>query len=161
MRTMVGKHATRHRRRTLGAAVALVWLLAIELLPNLHLAFHRADHTHAAGGQIVATVRVDLGGHGHGHDHAAGTADHAHDLDADPPPARRRGPTQLAIDEAVPVHAALGTAHRQVAIQDPPPPTLAPAVVLRASPWVIAAPNPRPVATYAARPHARGPPGAG
>ena len=44
-------------RRRLALAAALLWLLGIELLPNLHVALHDdlAPHTHVAGG-IVFTV---------------------------------------------------------------------------------------------------------
>lgn len=163
----------RHRRRRAFAlSVAVLWLLAVELLPNLHLAFHHDDHTHRDGA-IVATRRplvVVSNGHTHAgdHDHDGAAADHQHgdrvaELEArllaheQQAPRRRRTP-QLAFDEAPSGHTAGGIAHRDLALQQPPPPLLVPVSAPHADLWVHAVPVDRPFSVDTRRPTARGPP---
>jgi hypothetical protein len=62
-------HAQR-RRRWFAATACVLWLLGVEVLPDLHLAFHADDHTHGPDGTIV-----HVGAH---HDHAAAHARHGH-----------------------------------------------------------------------------------
>ncbi len=86
-------HAQR-RRRWFAATACVLWLLGVEVLPDLHLAFHADDHTHGADGTIVrvgahggdadhdrdhTAAHAERGhghehghGHGHGHDHGHG-----------------------------------------------------------------------------------------
>ena len=72
---MQGRHRHQHRR-ALALVTCLLWLLGVEVLPSLHLALHRGDHTHGDDGSIVLAHREH---HAHGdHDHA----DHDHDHDA-------------------------------------------------------------------------------
>ena len=149
--------ASRHRRRaTFAVAACVLWLLGVEVLPNVHLATHEADHTHQADGTIV---RVSFGGtHSHGggvihadhDDHDAGEPDRDRD---------REQRDQLAID--VPAHGAAGIAHRATALHQPPPPVVAPLPVTRAMLWIEREPNARVDAAHAARPLARGPPAHG
>jgi hypothetical protein len=54
------------RRRAIAAMVGALWLLAVEVLPGLHLAFHDGDHTHLRDGSIVSW-HVHDSGHPHGH----------------------------------------------------------------------------------------------
>jgi hypothetical protein len=70
--------------------MGVLWLLGVELLPDLHLAFHDdRDHTHAADGTIVRVEHERGHGHGrgHGHSHAHDSGHghgHSHSLDAAP-----------------------------------------------------------------------------
>jgi hypothetical protein len=159
---MIGRkpHARRHRR-WLAATACLLWLLGVEVLPNLHLAFHTDDHTHDADGTIVVVAA-------HGAEHAAAHAaerdhDHLHDraaADHGARPRARRDRTDgpATIDLAPSAHAAAGVAHRAIALHRPPPPLLEPLAVLRAA-WQV---EHRPVSqlhdSLRARPNARGPP---
>ena len=117
----------------------MLWLLGVEVLPNLHLATHEADHTHEADGTIV---RGSFGG-----THSHGGVVHA-DRDE-----------QLAID--VPAHGAAGIAHRAVALHQPSPPVTEPLAVTVVPRWIEHTPNERLLAADAARPAARGPPAHG
>ena len=150
-------------RRTLAVATVLLWLAAVEVLPNLHLAFHDDDHTHAADGTIHAAAahaheEHDHGGGAHRHRHPyprlRAHHDHAHDTHAP----RRDAPGELAFDEAPVGHAALGMAHRALATLEPPPPVVAPVGAPVATAWTHPFTS-RPVtSTSLARPNARGPP---
>jgi hypothetical protein len=186
---------------------ALLWLLGVEVLPNLHLAAHRHDHSHAADGSIIALGRghdhEHARGHDHEHEHGPGQDhDHHHEDDdelaalgvahehvdleyvdpwldhgdqvvepdagedalehepSDDTIARHlthRG--QLVLDDELPLgHAALGIAHRALALHDTPPPVLAPVAMPHVATWTYAAPNERLTSAERARPSARGPP---
>jgi hypothetical protein len=150
--------ASRHRRRaTFAVAACVLWLLGVEVLPNLHLATHEADHTHEADGTIV---RVSFGGtHSHGGVTHADHDDHDVDQDRDHHDRDSKRRDQLAID--VPAHGAAGLAHRAIALHQPPPPVIAPLPVVRTMLWQEHEPNERLNVAYAARPAARGPPAHG
>lgn len=75
------RHRPTQHRRALAVVTALLWLLAVEVFPNLHLATHHHDHTHAADGSIVRledNEHAHEHGHGHPHEH-----EHARDVDDD------------------------------------------------------------------------------
>jgi hypothetical protein len=122
------------QRRTLAIFAAFLWLLGIEALPDLHLATHHHDHTHAADGSIVADD----------HDEAEHEDEH--------------GPSQLAFDHLPHHHAASGIAHHATALHQPPPPLLAPIAAPTATTFLHAAPTTRTSIASASRPVARGPP---
>jgi hypothetical protein len=149
--------ALRHRRNRRAHAVlaAVLWLLGVEVLPNLHLASHADDHTHDA--TTGAIVRVTFAEPAHAH--ADGTV-HVHaSLDDNGAPAKRRtnGEHAFADDDVPNGHAAAGLAHRALALSQPPPPALAP-LALPPNEFALA-----PVVAHLdsralARPTARGPP---
>jgi hypothetical protein len=152
----------RHRR-TLAVATVLLWLAAVEVLPNLHLAVHDDDHTHAADGTIHAVAAHEHEEHDHGtgpHRHRRPyprlRAHHGHAHAA--PAARRDAPGELAFDEAPVDHAALGMAHRALATLDPPPPLMAPVGAPVATAWTHTFESTPVIITPSARPTARGPP---
>ncbi len=71
---MIGRsHHAQRRRRWFAATACLLWLLGVEVLPDLHLAFHADDHTHGAEGTIVHAAA-----HHGGRDHDAAHAEHDH-----------------------------------------------------------------------------------
>jgi len=85
--------ATKQRRRAFAICAAVLWLLGVEVLPNLHLAHHDHHHTHTADGSIVATHDDDADSDSDSDsdadvdvdEHAAHHARHAdHDGDIDP-----------------------------------------------------------------------------
>ncbi len=95
------------RRRAFAATAALLWLLGVEVLPNLHLATHHHDHTHAVDGSIV---RV-------GHAHEEFEPPHAHHDDGHHHPhdgGHDHGATHEDHDDL----AALQVAHEHVVIED-------------------------------------------
>lgn len=130
---------SQRQRRRIALATAVLWLVAVELLPALHLALHRADHTHGLDGAMHALAHY----RGEAHDHAA---------------AKRRTSTDLTIDPPSEHHVALGVAHHALATLDPPPPCLAPVGAPIASAWTYLVEASRVDATPRARPNARGPP---
>jgi hypothetical protein len=132
-----------NRRRVLALVACTLWLLGIEALPNLHLATHGDDHTHARDGSIVRP-----GEHRHGdvvHSHA-------------PKPKPQRRVPQLAFDDASSGHAAAGIAHHAIALHQPAPPLLAPLPVDRPLLHLEHAMIGVAPAIALDRPHARGPP---
>jgi hypothetical protein len=161
---MIGRrpHA-RRQRRWLAATACLLWLLGVEVLPNLHLAFHADDHTHEADGTIVVVTT-------HEAEHAAAHAaerdhDHLHglavDLDVDDGAARARrdrtdGPATIEL--APSAHAAAGALHHALALHRPPPPLVEPLAVVRAEWQIEHRPAGRIHDVLRARPNARGPP---
>jgi hypothetical protein len=157
---MRGHHHRTTRRRGFAATAILLWLLGVEVLPNLHLAGHDDDHTHTPAGTIVVVTFDDAAPHRHAdgsvHAHAPETSDAGDAGDADHDvPAPRRG-DQLAID--TPAHAAAGIAHRALALLQAPPPATAPVEVPRVTWWIDAAPAAAPQSLFVARASARGPP---
>ncbi|MDX2087409.1 MAG: hypothetical protein SFX73_06155 [Kofleriaceae bacterium] len=165
------------RRRILAIATALLWLVAIEVLPGLHLAEHADDHTHARDGSIHRVAHADA--------HAHGGTRHRHRRPYPVPPSlredepddtvnahaspgsasrrdlaltRRRGPNQLAIDDALVSHAAFGVAHHALATLDPPAPALTPVSAPVATVWMHTIDATLVIARPPARPNARGPP---
>lgn len=140
-------------RRHIAILAAFLWLLGIEVLPNLHLGRHDRHHTHAVDGSIVS----------HATDDADAELERLHEL------AHRQAGTKclhkpkqtrdrLAFHAPSTGHLAAGIAHRAVALLDPPPPILAPLAVPLAIAWRYAEPSERHVLTHVARPSARGPP---
>ncbi len=97
-------------RRTYAALLCFVWLLGVEVLPNLHLAGHdEKPHTHSVDGTII-TVSFDAVAHSHDgvvHSHAA---------------KKRTARGVLAIDVAPDSHAAQGLAHHAAALLSSPLP---------------------------------------
>ncbi len=170
---MIGrKPHVQRRRRWFAATACVLWLLGVEVLPNLHLAFHADDHTHGADGTIVHVVHDEHEHeHEHEHDHHAAHADahhdahadahHDHDHDAAPAghrPHRERTDGASALDHAPSAHAAAGVAHHAIALHRPPPPLLEPLPVLRAA-WRLEHEPERSLHdALRARPNARGPP---
>ncbi|MBA3498830.1 MAG: hypothetical protein M4D80_35570 [Myxococcota bacterium] len=135
------------------AVFILLWLLGTEVLPNLHLATHGRDHTHAANGTMIS--HGDHGDDGElerlhqlAHEQAGRPCSHA--------PKKPRKQDQLAFDR-VP-HAAAGIAHHATALLDPPPPLTSPVAAPHAETWHHAEPIDRITFAAAARPSARGPP---
>jgi hypothetical protein len=122
--------ATERHRRGIAFYAALLWLLAVEVMPALHLASHDDDHTHSIDGTIIS---------------------HRHDDQE-----RKKRSDRLAIDE-VP-HAAAGIAHHATALHQPPPPITSPVAVPHAETWRFEAPHDRIASAAVARPSARGPP---
>jgi hypothetical protein len=111
------------RRRRIAVITTALWLLALEVLPAIHAAAHRDDHTHASDGSIVFA---------HAHD-AAGRHITPHH------PAKRRAPSSnVAFEQAPNAHLAAGIAHRTVAVLDPPSPhiELVTDVIVRDVVWV-------------------------
>lgn len=165
---MGGRFVAQRGRRVFAVVACLLWLLGVEVLPNLHLAFHDDDHTHAAGVIVVARVTLE------DHDHT-GAAAHQHDdahhselakpghekVDIEDPvderPKRRRV-DQLAFDLERSGHAAAGLAHHALALLDPPPPVLAPIAVDRQIVRAVTTLADRLPTTTVARVNARGPP---
>jgi hypothetical protein len=145
---MIGRrpHAQR-RRRWFAATACVLWLLGVEVLPNLHLAFHADDHSHGADGTIV-----------HDHDHGAA---HHHDGAGEHDAVARGDRDDHAgstLDHAPSTHTAAGIAHHAIALHRPPPPLLEPLPVLRAA-WRLEHEPARPLHDLSrALPNARGPP---
>lgn len=155
-------------RRIHAALVCLAWLLALEVLPNLHLARHDQPHTHAADGTIVFVYHD---GDAEPHRHADGTV-HAHraiDDDAELARVRARAEARraehrrardgvLGISRAPADHQASGVPHRAAALH--PAPLLLLAVPRLESLEVVAAPcdTGRPVVAQSSTRNARGPP---
>ena len=142
----------RRYRQAFAVTAALLWLLGVEVLPNLHLGTHdRHQHTHSADGSIVAHA-----------DDADAELERLHQL------AHRQAGTKclhkkpqrdrLAYHAPVSGHAAAGIAHHATALLDPPPPITTPASVPHAETGRFAAPTARTAIAHAARPSARGPP---
>ena len=134
------------RNSAIALATIVAWLLGVEVLPNLHLAFHADDHTHGHGGTILAY-----------HQRLAHALAHANGEHHDEPRDARES-KELAFDHAPHGHIAGGISHRAIALLDPPPPITTPIALPHADTWQHAAPNERIASTHAARPSARGPP---
>ena len=132
----------------------MLWLLGVEVLPNLHLAAHHGDHTHAADGTILATAADDDHDHDHdGVDHDDADHDEHDDVDHDDDPPAIDHPPHAH-------HQGGGVSHHAAALHRPPPPLLAPAHVARTV-WRLEAPaDARPRSASIARPTSRGPPAA-
>ena len=150
---MVGSRS--RRRRGFAASACFLWLLGVEVLPNLHLAFHDDDdHTHASTGMIVKVSFNEPHDHGdgiHTHDEHDASAISASD-------SKRKASDQVAIGQFETNHAAAGLAHHALALHRPAPPLIAPLPVDRLILWVSDAPIERPVLASTTRPSARGPP---
>jgi hypothetical protein len=146
---------------------AVLWLLGVEVLPNLHLAVHQDDHSHASDGAIVAHAHHEFDADyerarrerdaARRHDVTAHHDDgDSHDERDDDK--RNRGPSQLAFDDALDGHAAAGIAHHATALHQPAPPITNPLAVPHAETWRYAEPNDRIASARATRSTARGPP---
>ncbi len=133
-----------NRRRAIAIVACMLWLFAVEALPNLHLGTHDGAHSHAADGTIVPVGS---------HRHADGSV-HAH---AAPEQTKRRT-HQLAFRGVEVAHAPNGLAHHAIALHQPAAPLLAPLPIDR--PIVLVELAPRTILASIAllRPHARGPP---
>src|SRR5688572_30414948 len=151
---MIGRRFhTQGRRRWFAATACVLWLLGVEVLPNLHLAFHADDHSHGADGAIVHDAAHDHADD-HGHDHGAAAGGHG-----DPGARRDRDDAPSALDHAPSAHTVAGIAHHAIALHRPPPPLLEPLPVLRAA-WRVEHDPARSLHdALRARPNARGPPG--
>ena len=143
----------RDNRRAIAICAALLWLLGIEVLPNVHLGTHDRHHTHAVDGSIVS------------HDDNDDELERLHELAHRQAgtkclhtPRGARGDDRLAYHAPANGHAAAGIAHHATALLDPPPPITTPAWSPHAETWRFAEPNARLSIAHAARPSARGPP---
>lgn len=103
-----------NQRRAWGAITCLLWLLSVEIMPDLHEALHDAGSHHHDGEQIVADD------HDHEHDHDA--VDH-HERDREIP--------QAELDHPEHAHAGGGLAHHATALHPAPRPILEPVSVDR------------------------------
>lgn len=112
-----------HRdKRSWSALAALLYLALALVLPGLHLAFHRDDHTHEGGGQHATTAFL-LSQQRAGRSHAHGTtAPHTHRVSLSDGDEHARTPTGRAAvlptsaDCAAPpdlLHGAGSAAHFQ------------------------------------------------
>lgn len=138
----------RRHRRALAVITALLWLLGVEALPNLHLAGHSADHTHAQDGTIVTVSFATSSTH----EHADGSVHADHDATA----TKTSSPLDTILD--VPAHAASGIAHHATAIFQPPVPLTAPVSAPFAETFLHAAPLAHVASISMVAPSARGPP---
>lgn len=159
------------RRRALAAVACLLWLLGVEVLPNLHLATHddATPHVHTPGGMIVtvsfgATAHRHADGSVHAHaepdgdlaEHAEPTADD--DEKREERDERDEREAQLAFDTPPDLHVAAGLAHRALALHDPPPPELEPVAPTRHVTLAIALVEDHPGYATPRTASARGPP---
>lgn len=142
------------RRRALAALALLLWLLGVEVLPNVHLASHGdgTAHDHTPAGMIV-TVSFDTAPHAHDdgvvHTHAEPTAEDA-----------RAYPPMTSLDVPRHGHTAAGLAHRLLALHEAPPPVLAPIAVDRVATDIVHETRGRATLDVALTSSARGPPNA-
>lgn len=137
----------------------LLWLLGVEVFPNLHLSSHDATtHAHTPAGTIVT---VTFGAATHAHDgsvHSHDAVDRAAELTRQAADEHHRD--ELAIDDPISTHVASGLAHRAVALHAPPSPLLAPLPVVQLVTNVVALPVGRVAVAFVATADARGPPAA-
>ncbi|HVK75191.1 MAG TPA: hypothetical protein VM734_17800 [Kofleriaceae bacterium] len=115
------------RRRHLAVVACLLWLLGVELVPNLHVGLHAqlAPHEHGSGhrhdGSGAAdgpVIRVHTGAT-HAHDGVL----HSHPPEATTAPVQLAGaPHARAPRPPAPLdHGAHSLAHHALALQAPPP----------------------------------------
>ena len=141
----------RGRRRHIAIVAALLWLLGIEVLPNVHLGTHDRHHAHAVDGTIITHADADAElerVHRLAHRQAGTKCLHGSKPQRD----------QLAYHAPTGGHAANGIAHRATALLDPPPPITTPATAPEPSTWLHTEPHARTSIAHATRPSARGPP---
>ena len=133
-------------RRAIALLVGVLWLLGVEVLPNLHLAVHADDHTHAQDGTITRAG-----------EHRHGDRVHSHGTPA-PEKKKPQRRDQLAFDDLELAHGAAGVAHHAIALHQPAPPVVAPLAV--DSPSLVVEHLVDGLASSIAlhRPQARGPP---
>ena len=109
----------------------MLWLLAIELLPNLHLGTHDGHHTHAHDGTIVAQ-------HAEQDDELERLHQLAHAQSGRPCTHAKKPKPQrdlLAFQRVPQGHAAAGIAHRAEALLDPLAPITTPLAMPIAEPY--------------------------
>jgi hypothetical protein len=143
----------RGSRRHIAIFAAFLWLLGIEVLPNVHLGTHDRHHTHAVDGTIIVHAGDDADAelerlHQLAHRQAGTKCLHK------PKPQRE----QLAYHAPIGGHTANGIAHRATALLDPTPPLTSPASTPEPDTWLHAEPHARISIAHATRPNARGPP---
>ncbi len=136
---MTPHRAPLRRRRALALAAAVLWLVGLELAPNLHLALHDHLGAHVHAGDSIAFA----------HRHADGTI---HRTAARKP---RRATRDLALSLE---HGAHSLAHHAAGLQPTGPAIVVPLPVDRRPTLVIAARTTELVSLLAARATARGPP---
>ena len=151
---------TRRARARIALATVVLWLLALEVLPNLHLATHdRASHHHDASGAIVFDApdasSVSPARHVHTHVFPYISHDEATALANAPKPKKRKTEHgwKAPLD-----HGDNSYAHRTAAVKTPGPAVTQPLAVGFVATYLVAA---KPGILYsiaAARPRARGPP---
>lgn len=159
-------------RRTYAALVGVLWLLGIEVLPNLHLALHERPHTHAADGTVViVTFDRDAEPHRHAdgtvHSHEATSAgiersarDGRSARDAGTRAMHRSHTGVLAIDHAPDTHVAAGLAHHATALHAAPPPVIDAIAIDRIATEARSRETGRDVVAIVTTRDARGPPAA-
>jgi hypothetical protein len=110
------------RLRRLAIAATLLWLVGIEVLPNLHVALHDhlAPHRHDAGGMVVTVSYGEVA-----HVHADGTIHRPH-----------RGTPTRDKDALGKLAHGDGIAHHAVAMAPVPPPITEPLPVDRTATFV-------------------------
>jgi hypothetical protein len=143
------------QRRSIAVLTCVLWLLAVEVLPAIHLAGHDDHHTHADDGAIRALEQ-------HFAAHEAGIAHDDHALELRAP--KRRAPRpdgQLAIGHAPYAHAAAGIAHHAIALHRPTPPLVAPLPVAPIEWRTLHVVEAQLASAALAHPNARGPPARG
>lgn len=124
MTTKMGARRTTRARRYTAMLACVLWLLGVEVLPNVHLSKHdETPHTHAANGMVI-TVSFDRSGESGVHRHADGSLHDDHTA-ASPAKTKKRAPIDTSITAPLDNHAATGLAHRAVALLASPLPVLA------------------------------------
>lgn len=147
-------------RRSAAVFACLLWLLGVEVLPNLHLAHHDdTPHTHAANGMVI-TVSFERAGAEGMHRHADGSIHEDHAAPASASAKRGRAPIDTSITAPLDNHAASGLAHRALALLDPPPPDVSVDRVDRVATDLVIEPAGRPSVVASTTADARGPPNA-
>jgi len=142
-----------HRSRVALAIVACaLWICGVEVLPNLHLAFHDSStHTHAADGMVVT---VSLNTQTHRHANGEVHTDHAEPRHGE---AKKRT-ARLSIDEPADQHAANGLSHHAAFLHQPAPPLTEPLPIDRRALWIAVSIEQSFTAAETTSPRARGPP---
>ncbi|MGE0399978.1 MAG: hypothetical protein AB7T06_24900 [Kofleriaceae bacterium] len=140
-------------RRTYAALLCFVWLLGIEVLPNVHLLSHAsgAPHQHATDGTVIT---VSFESTTHSHDGVT----HSHAKPQAPKAKRKAHRDVLAIDRVPDLHAAAGLAHRAAALHEPPPVILDAIAIERIATDIIDLATGRDSVSFVATADARGPP---
>ncbi len=152
-------------RRGLALIGALLWLLGVEALPNLHLGLHGVLAPHEHGGRADGHARHDAAhDHDHDHDHAhAHTHEHEHgDHRDDAVPAGlgldERDHEHAELTPIAPAHGRHDLLHRGVAITQPPAAwPVGASAALEWVPWLPTARG-RPYSNEPEHARARGPP---
>ena len=146
-------------RRIYAVTLGVLWLLGIEVLPNVHLATHDhgKPHQHTASGMVV-TVSFDRDSVHYDRD----SAPHRHDdgsVHAHAPKPKAKSPIGVLAFGVVPdLHVAGGLAHHAVALHAAPAPMVDAIAVDRVATDIILTTTGREALAFAGTASARGPP---